>query len=149
MLISISDHYTRTKAMSRGSAAPVQRVLGCLLGQQTGRSVDISNSFELNYELLADGSVVINTAFLIKKQEQCKYSCMSAHSKLATFHEQDGVLQISKSSRNWTLLAGMPPGRNCWSQTPQCTRRFTTPAAACCLQALILGVWDLADPGDQ
>ncbi len=69
MLINISDHSTRVHAND-----PVEgertRVLGCLLGQQTGRVVDISNSLELKYEAQAHG-VVIDEAFMAKKQEQC------------------------------------------------------------------------------
>ena len=53
---------------------PVQeertRVLGCLLGQQSGRVVDISNSLEIKYENGEQG-VVIDEAYLAKKQEQC------------------------------------------------------------------------------
>lgn len=48
------------------------RVLGCLLGQQNGRVVEISNSFELSYAGGTDGSpIAINKDFLNRKQEQC------------------------------------------------------------------------------
>lgn len=70
MLINISDHATRIKATS-GSPASEVRVLGCLLGQQVGRVVDISNSFELRHELAGDGSVLLDEAFLTKKLGQC------------------------------------------------------------------------------
>jgi hypothetical protein len=36
------------------------------------RAIDISNSFEMKFERAADGSIAINPAFLIKKQEQCE-----------------------------------------------------------------------------
>ena len=71
MLINISDHYTRTKVASPASNG-VFRVMGCLLGQQSGRVVDISNSFEIKYERGDDGSIAINDAFLQKKMEQCE-----------------------------------------------------------------------------
>ncbi|KAK9842276.1 hypothetical protein WJX81_004143 [Elliptochloris bilobata] len=71
VLINISDHATRIRATSGGPSGEV-RVLGCLLGQQAGRVVDISNSFELRHELTADGSVMLDDAFLTKKLEQYK-----------------------------------------------------------------------------
>ncbi len=60
----------RISATSGGPSGEV-RVLGCLLGQQAGRVVDISNSFELRHELTAEGSVALDEAFVTKKLEQC------------------------------------------------------------------------------
>lgn len=74
VLINISDHHTRTRANTPGaSAAGVAppAVMGCLLGSQSGRTVDISNSFEIKYSTSA-GQVEVDVAFLLKKQEQCK-----------------------------------------------------------------------------
>lgn len=67
VLINISDHHTRMKANAPDGKG--ERVLGCLLGTQTGRTVDISNSFELKYSIQSEG-VVIDEAFRKKKQEQ-------------------------------------------------------------------------------
>ncbi len=72
VLINISDHATRIKANSPDAQSP-PRVLGCLLGQQSGRVVDISNSLELKYSAGNEG-IVIDEAYLIKKQEQCKWA---------------------------------------------------------------------------
>jgi COP9 signalosome complex subunit 6 len=70
-MINVSDHHTRVKANSpSGAAAPV---MGCLLGSQSGRVVDISNSFEIDYTL-QNGRVVINEAFLTRKTEQCGWA---------------------------------------------------------------------------
>ena len=69
VMINISDHFTRMKANGL-DAGTSGRVMGCLLGQQNGRIVDISNSFEIKYEL-REGGVDIDEAFLTKKQEQC------------------------------------------------------------------------------
>jgi hypothetical protein len=69
VLINISDHYTRTKANSGGQA---QDVLGCLLGTQQGRTVEIVNSFEMVYTHGADG-IVIDDRFLATKHEQCAW----------------------------------------------------------------------------
>lgn len=70
VLINVSDHFTRTKA---NSASPNGvRVLGCLLGSQSGRSIDISNSFEIKFETGPAGVSTIDIPFLLKKQEQYK-----------------------------------------------------------------------------
>jgi COP9 signalosome complex subunit 6 len=44
VLINISDHFMR---MRMSGEQPAPRVVGCLLGEQNGRTVDISNSFEM------------------------------------------------------------------------------------------------------
>lgn len=59
----------RTKANSAQSSGDIT-VMGVLLGHQTGRVVDISNSFEFTYDRTAEG-ITINEAFLTRKQEQC------------------------------------------------------------------------------
>jgi COP9 signalosome complex subunit 6 len=69
-MINVSDHHTRVKANAQSSSAAPAPVMGCLLGSQSGRVVDISNSFEIEYKM-ENGSVVINEAFLSRKQEQC------------------------------------------------------------------------------
>ncbi len=78
MLINVSDHFTRTKANSASPSGV--RVLGCLLGSQTGRSIDISNSFEIKFETGPAGVSTIDIPFLLKKQEQCETDrpCMHA-----------------------------------------------------------------------
>ena len=70
VLINVSDHFTRVKANSADGASPV--VYGCLLGAQSGRTVDVSNSFEIKYTTSPEGHVVIDEPFLAKKTEQCK-----------------------------------------------------------------------------
>ncbi|GAX82869.1 hypothetical protein CEUSTIGMA_g10295.t1 [Chlamydomonas eustigma] len=69
VLINISDHHTRTKANST-SLSDV-KVMGCLLGTQNGRTIDISNSFEMKFEHVS-GGILIDNAFLLKKQDQYK-----------------------------------------------------------------------------
>eukprot|EP00735_Rhodelphis_limneticus_P014382 TRINITY_DN8401_c0_g1::TRINITY_DN8401_c0_g1_i1::g.29128::m.29128 TRINITY_DN8401_c0_g1::TRINITY_DN8401_c0_g1_i1::g.29128 ORF type:complete len:305 (+),score=37.70,sp/Q54C92/CSN6_DICDI/46.98/6e-84,MitMem_reg/PF13012.1/1.4e-22,JAB/PF01398.16/1.4e-18,DIPSY/PF11763.3/0.024,RepA_C/PF04796.7/0.16 TRINITY_DN8401_c0_g1_i1:55-969(+) len=68
VLINISEHYTRIKAQHGSN--PV-RVIGILLGVQSGRNVEIFNSFELDYELQM-GKLILNRAFLTKRQELYK-----------------------------------------------------------------------------
>lgn len=69
MLINISDHSTRVHA-NNPVEGPRTRVMGCLLGQQSGRVVDISNSLEIKYEAGEQG-LVPDEAYMAKKQEQC------------------------------------------------------------------------------
>lgn len=70
VLINVSDHFTRFKANSPDGAPP-PTVMGCLLGVQEGRSVDVVNSFEMRFNQGENGWEV-DTAFLVKKQEQYK-----------------------------------------------------------------------------
>ena len=72
MLINVSDHHTRTRANCPTAGAEV-RVLGCLLGQQSGRTVDISNSFEMR-SVEGAGAAAIDEAFLHKKMDQCEWA---------------------------------------------------------------------------
>ena len=72
ILINISDHSTRVHA-NNNVEHPRARVIGCLLGQQTGRVVDIINSLEIRYEDGPQG-IAIDEGYLAKKQEQCMSS---------------------------------------------------------------------------
>ncbi|KAL6773821.1 hypothetical protein ACKKBG_A22625 [Auxenochlorella protothecoides x Auxenochlorella symbiontica] len=71
VLISISDQCTRARqnpsAPSTSSSDHPSRVYGCLLGEQSGRNVDISNSFELRV-----ASHSIDLEFLQKRADQYK-----------------------------------------------------------------------------
>ena len=121
VLLNVSDHHTRAKANLEDPSLPPPRVLGCLLGQQTGRVVDVSNSFELVYELTASG-LIIDEGLLTKKTEQCESTeylaqcqittggCFAQHSQHTIIAESQPYrcLQISKYSPSWTLLAGTP-----------------------------------------
>jgi COP9 signalosome complex subunit 6 len=68
VILNISDHWTRTRVQNN---TPDARVIGALLGIQTGRDVEIYNSFELVYEG-ADKKMTIDLAYLNAKQEQMK-----------------------------------------------------------------------------
>jgi len=46
-------------------------VIGALLGVQTGRSIEIINSFELVYTVDAHGRVQLDNEYFATKQEQC------------------------------------------------------------------------------
>eukprot|EP01087_Luapelamoeba_hula_P003084 TRINITY_DN12905_c0_g1_i1.p1 TRINITY_DN12905_c0_g1~~TRINITY_DN12905_c0_g1_i1.p1 ORF type:complete len:323 (-),score=60.05 TRINITY_DN12905_c0_g1_i1:143-1111(-) len=66
VIINISDHATRAKA---GDGKTYSRVIGALCGIQSGRSVEIFNTFEMAYTVV-DGSLIIDTDYVKKKQEQ-------------------------------------------------------------------------------
>lgn len=66
VLLNISDHHTRTVAMT-GSRA--QRVRGILLGAQSGRTIEIVNSFEMKVD---EGQGGVDHAFLQLKLQQCE-----------------------------------------------------------------------------
>jgi len=68
VLINISDHWTRTKVQNN---AENPRVLGALLGTQSGRNVEVFSCCELVYNVV-DGLVVIDQKYLLQKQEQLK-----------------------------------------------------------------------------
>lgn len=70
VLLNVSDHHTRAKANAQ-EPGTAPRVLGCLLGHQNGRIVDISNSFEFAYEDTPQG-VLLDTTLLTRKTEQYK-----------------------------------------------------------------------------
>jgi len=67
VIINISDHATRARMSGGGKTQP--RVLGALYGVQSGRSVEIFNSFEIVYTEV-DGSVVIDPEYVKAKLEQ-------------------------------------------------------------------------------
>ena len=68
VIINISDHWTRMKVQSKKSNP---RVIGALVGIQTGRNLEIFNSFELPFEV-KDDKILIKTEYLNTKSEQCE-----------------------------------------------------------------------------
>lgn len=63
VIVNISDHFTREKV----KAGKNQRVYGVLLGQQSGRKVEISNSYEI---LVHPETGQIDSEFLKKRLSQ-------------------------------------------------------------------------------
>lgn len=72
VLVNVSDHFVRSRANTQNPTIDNCKALGLLLGQQNGRVVDISNSFELKYQRDSEGAIQIDEAFLTKRQEQYK-----------------------------------------------------------------------------
>lgn len=70
VLVNIGDHHTRVKVSPEYADQPPPAVLGCLLGAQSGRDVDISNSFEIMYSM-DGGAIAVDWVFLQERLEQC------------------------------------------------------------------------------
>ena len=120
VLINISDHYTRAK-YSTEEKNP--RVIGALFGVQSGRNVEVTNSFELVYNII-EGAVVIDTDYLKAKQEQCTLFAPLPSARTADFlqHDLSSPAQSLRCSKITTCWAGTPPVLN--ASLP--TSRFTT-----------------------
>ena len=69
--MNITDHVTRLNLPVQRSNATIERTkraVGCLLGQQTGKTVEIHTSFELDFEVKGDHAF-IDTAFMAERME--------------------------------------------------------------------------------
>lgn len=67
VLVSISDHATREKVRRRSHFV---RVVGALLGRQSGRTLELFNSFEVVFHTAGDGKAVIDMGYLLQKLEK-------------------------------------------------------------------------------
>eukprot|EP00742_Colponemidia_sp_Colp-10_P002584 GILJ01002760.1.p1 GENE.GILJ01002760.1~~GILJ01002760.1.p1 ORF type:complete len:303 (+),score=34.47 GILJ01002760.1:47-955(+) len=68
VIMNISDHHTRVRTQTP-AGQQVKRIIGALLGVQSGRKVEIFNSFELKYDEL-EGDVVLEEEFLKSRLAQ-------------------------------------------------------------------------------
>ncbi|GAA5810105.1 hypothetical protein MFLAVUS_003524 [Mucor flavus] len=71
VLLNISDHYTRTK-LQTPEAIDNGRMYGALLASQSGRDIDIINSFDLPLSVNGKDDVQFDKEFLLYKLEQLK-----------------------------------------------------------------------------
>lgn len=67
VIMNISEHWTRVKAQE-GSA---MQVIGALIGKQTGRNLEMMNSFELVFDRI-EGDIVIDKDYYNTKEQQFK-----------------------------------------------------------------------------
>ncbi|KAG8201551.1 hypothetical protein JTE90_011226 [Oedothorax gibbosus] len=67
VIMNISEHWTRVKAQE---GTPLQ-VIGALIGRQTGRNLEIMNSFELVFDKI-EGDIVIDKDYYSTKEQQFK-----------------------------------------------------------------------------
>lgn len=70
VFLNISDHHTRALVTNKKA----KRVIGCLFGKQTGRNLEIFNSFEINYtqSTKKPGSLEIAETFIQQQSEMLK-----------------------------------------------------------------------------
>jgi hypothetical protein len=81
---------------------------------QVGRTVDISNTFEIKWEPAPGGDATIDQAFLTKKQEQCEWRVEQGGAGLHWVHSEYALME-----RMWLMwLIWLPYqtkwGRNFW-----------------------------------
>eukprot|EP01097_Dermamoeba_algensis_P009955 TRINITY_DN717_c0_g1_i3.p1 TRINITY_DN717_c0_g1~~TRINITY_DN717_c0_g1_i3.p1 ORF type:complete len:115 (-),score=16.06 TRINITY_DN717_c0_g1_i3:953-1297(-) len=69
VIISISDHFTRTK-FAINNKDPNPRVVGALIGTQAGRNIEIFRSFEAFLIPGPGGRQLIDKSYLLKKSTQ-------------------------------------------------------------------------------
>ncbi|CEP14864.1 hypothetical protein [Parasitella parasitica] len=107
VLLNISDHYTRTK-LQNPTAIESGRMYGALLASQSGRDVDIINSFELPLSFEQDSNTVLDKSFLLYKLEQLKqvfphldfmgWYTLGAEPSEADLKLHEQFLQVSESA---------------------------------------------------
>ena len=66
VIINISDHDTRERVKNSKHT----KIVGAILGTQSGKRIEITNSFELLYDTIED-HIIIDSDFFLKKREQC------------------------------------------------------------------------------
>ncbi|KAI9282842.1 Mov34/MPN/PAD-1 family protein [Umbelopsis sp. AD052] len=71
VLLNMSDHYTRIKVQNPERNAQ-EAVFGAVLATQSGREIDLVNSFELLHTRDENNKVIIDKEYLTMKQEQLK-----------------------------------------------------------------------------
>jgi len=115
VLINISDHYTRARVSSKVGNP---RVIGALLGAQTGRNVEIFTSFELVYNII-ENLVVLDLAYFKQKQEQFRkvfptydflgWYSSGSEAQLSDIDIQKQVLEYNESPLYLVLNPHIPP----------------------------------------
>ena len=67
VIMNISEHWTRCKVQNGGPL----KIFGALIGKQTGRNVEVMNSFELDV-VNVDGKVIMDRDYYNEKEGQFK-----------------------------------------------------------------------------
>ncbi|KAJ3072228.1 COP9 signalosome complex subunit 6 [Podochytrium sp. JEL0797] len=73
VILNMSDHFTRLRMQTQNDAASSstpQTIFGAIIGTQTGREIEIFNSYELPYKYTQEAGFVIDNAYFLSKQEQ-------------------------------------------------------------------------------
>nr|SVE82576.1 EOG090X08T4 [Daphnia magna] len=120
VVMNISEHWTRVRAQE-GKA---QQVIGALIGQQKGRSLEIMNSFELVFTVI--DNIVIDRDYYNTKEEQFKQvfsdmdflgwyttgdtpneSDIHVHKQICEINESPVILKLNPFTRNADLPVTM------------------------------------------
>jgi len=121
VVMNISEHWTRV----RSQAGVAQQVIGALIGNQKGRSLEIMNSFELVFNII-EGKCVIDREYYNTKEEQFKqvFSEMDflgwyttgelpnendihVHKQICEINESPVILKLNPFTRNSDLPVAM------------------------------------------
>ena len=122
VFLNISDHHTRA-FIANGKN---KRVIGCLFGKQSGRNLEIFNSFEINYtpSTKKPGSLDIAETFITQQSEMLKqlfkdhevigwYSTSSKDEPEKYDVDIHQVIQKYNENPIYLILnPNAPPGRN-------------------------------------
>lgn len=118
VIMNISEHWTRIRAQG---GQPAQ-VIGALIGTQSGRNIEVMNSFELKFKIL-DGEILIDMEYYNTKEGQYKQvfkdleflgwyttgnepneSDINVHKQICVINECPILLKLSPQSRNFDQL---------------------------------------------
>ncbi|KAI9336530.1 maintenance of mitochondrial structure and function-domain-containing protein [Obelidium mucronatum] len=75
VILNLSDHFTRMRMQSQdkgssSSSAGPKTIFGAIIGTQSGREIEIFNSYELPYTFSNEKGFVINNEYFLTKQEK-------------------------------------------------------------------------------
>ena len=68
VIMNISEHWTRIRAQNNGDPL---KVFGALLGKQSGRNIELMNSFEVRWDTIENEHVIIDSQFFATREAQC------------------------------------------------------------------------------
>ena len=110
VLLSVTDHHARSVA--RGSS---KRVVGVLLGQDNGRSINVANSFGVPFEeddrdaktWFLDHNYIESMFEMFKKVNGACFVCIF----LVLVVECEGVLWVSAGTYDWVVSYGPETSR--------------------------------------
>lgn len=100
VVINMSDHFTRFRAQSQSGEAHVPRVFGAVLGEQSGRKVELGNSFEMKVTGGGTTALAIAIDYLKQRLEQYKktfpkYEMLGWYSTASALEPSDLMLHTT------------------------------------------------------
>ncbi len=121
VFLNISDHHTRARVLT----GKTRKIVGCLFGKQTGRNLEIFNSFELDYKPsdTKPGAIEIAEHFIKKQSEMLKqlfpeFEVIGWYSTSAKGEPEEADVEIHKVIQKYNenplymiMNGNAPPGR--------------------------------------